>query len=241
MKTVLKATGRQIIEFLIFNRTELRGINILCLILLAFIGGQYLIPEATKTKPINFKHFEAEIKMFEIQWSQSEENHKKTGINRSLSRKYITFSTTKDTGTGINNREKKIILLDLNSADTFDLQQLRGIGPSFARRIVNYRERIRGFSRKDQLLEVFGMDSVRFEWIRDHVKINLDSVRPFEINNVTFKELLKHPYFPFALTKQIMIYRQKKKVFHNLDELRSIEGVNDSIFRRISIYLRINQ
>ena len=239
MKSVLKDTGRQMIDFLMFNRAELRGINILCLILLALLTVQFLIPETIKTDPIDFKPFEKEVKSFEMQWKQAEENYRKTHINKNNHGKYTTYFPMNDTGRGTIKVLKKSLILDLNTADTFDLQQLRGIGPSFAKRIVNYRERIRGFSRKDQLLEVFGMDSARFSWIRDHVTVTLDSIHPFDINNVTFKELLRHPYFPFVLTKQIMIYRQKKKAFRNLDELRSIEGVNDSIFRRISIYLRI--
>jgi DNA uptake protein ComE-like DNA-binding protein len=134
---------------------------------------------------------------------------------------------------------RPIVIVELNSADTFDLQQLRGIGPAFARRIVNYRERLRGFNDKRQLLEVFGMDSARFNSIELNLDVNSDSVHPIDLNLVTFKELLRHPYFPFPVTKNIMIYRQKNKNFKSLDELKKIEGVNDSLFRRMVVYLRL--
>ena len=46
------------------------------------------------------------------------------------------------------------VMVELNSADTLELDKIRGIGPAFARRIVKYRERIGGFYKKEQLMEV---------------------------------------------------------------------------------------
>lgn len=239
MKKELKDTGRQLVNFLIFSRADLRGINILCAILLGFILFQFLVPESTSIDPVDFRPFEEEIKQFELRWQQVVDEQKLNSAKKKNTRIFGHFTTFSDTGKSVITGKKNLLVLDLNTADTFDLQQLRGIGPAFARRIVHYRERIRGFSSKDQLLEVFGMDSVRFHWIRDQLKVTPDSIHPFDINSVTFKELLKHPYFPFALTKQIMIYRQKKKVFRTVDELKSIDGINDSVFKRICIYLRV--
>ncbi len=84
------------------------------------------------------------------------------------------------------------------------------------------------------------MDTARFASIEPNLKVTIDSIRPIDINTVTFKELLHHPYFPFTITKNIMIYRQKNKAFKTLEELKKIQGVNDSLFRRMIIYLRIS-
>ena len=46
--------------------------------------------------------------------------------------------------------------VELNSADSVTLQLLHGIGPAYARRIVNYRDRLGGFVSTTQLLEVYG-------------------------------------------------------------------------------------
>jgi DNA uptake protein ComE-like DNA-binding protein len=75
--------------------------------------------------------------------------------------------------------------------------------------------------------------------IEKNLLVNRDSIHPIDLNTVTFKELLRHPYFPFPVTKNIMIYRQKNKVFRSLDELKNIQGVNDSLFRRMIVYLRL--
>ena len=56
---------------------------------------------------------------------------------------------------------RKPLMVELNSADSTTLQLLHGIGPAFARRIVRYREKLGGFSNKEQLLEVYGSSNIR--------------------------------------------------------------------------------
>ncbi|ETZ19853.1 helix-hairpin-helix domain-containing protein [Pedobacter sp. V48] len=65
------------------------------------------------------------------------------------------------------SREHKII--ELKGADSAALIEVEVIGWAFARRIIKYRERIGGFYKKEQLLEVFGLDSVKYDEIRNQV------------------------------------------------------------------------
>ena len=134
---------------------------------------------------------------------------------------------------------KPLVTVDLNTSDTFELQQLRGIGPAFARWIVAYRQRLGGFHDPRQLLEVYGIDAEKYAMIEANLKVTRDSIHPMNLNTVTFKEMLRHPYFPFAVTKNIMIYRKKNRSFKTLDELKNVEGISDSLFRRMIIYLRV--
>ncbi len=55
----------------------------------------------------------------------------------------------------------KRALVDLNTADSVTLLSLYGIGPSFAKRIMKYRNLLGGFYNKTQLLEVYGFDQDR--------------------------------------------------------------------------------
>ena len=48
------------------------------------------------------------------------------------------------------------LLVDINTADSLDLQQLTGIGPSFSKRIIKYRELLGGYYDIKQVLEVYG-------------------------------------------------------------------------------------
>jgi len=226
-------------DYLSYNRTELRGIFVFLLILVGLLMVHAIFPKETWQKQIDFSSFEKEVAIFEKAWQKAkEEDALKKKEKYSRNRFFSHFSNMDSLK---RNRVPEIsFTVELNSADTFDLQRLRGIGPSFARRIIAYRERLGGFLNKKQLLEVWGMDTARYAFIEAFTRVVADSVKKINLNDATFKELLRHPYFPFELTKSIMQYRQKIKKFSNMEELRNIQGVNDSVYHRIIPYLRFD-
>ncbi len=232
--------SRWIVDFLSFNRTEQKGILVLSVLLFMVITANMFIPGARVIPPPDFTLFEQEVSDFEAAWKKAEDSVAAARLQkyRNYTGRYGVLAP--DT---VKSWEKKVqssVVIELNSADTFDLQRLRGIGSAFARRIVNYRKRLGGFTDKRQLLEVFGMDSSRYNGISRNVWVNPDSVHAIDLNNVLFKELLKHPYFPFEITKAIMVYRQKNKKFKTVGELLQVEGINDSIFKKVEIYLKVD-
>jgi DNA uptake protein ComE-like DNA-binding protein len=225
-------------EYLTYNRAEQRGIFILGLLLLVVIAGQALIPAETLHPAPDFSRLGGEIAAFEREWKRAADSDSMARVSRYMRPGSRSGRYDQAYPPALKVLKPKVIV-DLNSADTFDLQQLRGIGPAFARRIVAYRERLGGFCETRQLLEVFGMDTARYAAIAENLAVTRDSVHRIDLNTVTFKELLRHPYFPFPVTKNIMLYRQKNKMFRNLEELRKIDGVSDSAFGRMVVYLRI--
>ncbi|MCX6283360.1 MAG: helix-hairpin-helix domain-containing protein [Bacteroidetes bacterium] len=227
---------RIIRDYLSFNRSELRGVIVLLILLLMVASVNQLLPEEHVIPSVNFPGLEKELMEFEA-------GIRRAGIEDSLKRgsKYKTFWSSaeriKDTVKSARY-QKPTFSVDVNKADTLEFQRLKGIGPSFARRIVTYRNKLGGFISCRQLLEVWGVDTSLYNLIREQLVISSDSVRKLDINTVSFKELLRHPYFPYELTRSLILYRQKNKIFRSVDELNSVEGINDSIFRRIKPYVR---
>ncbi len=62
-------------------------------------------------------------------------------------------------------------LVNLNTATVADLETLPGIGPALAQRIIDFRESNGGFRKVEDLLEVPGIGSKKFEELRDHVTV----------------------------------------------------------------------
>lgn len=60
-------------------------------------------------------------------------------------------------------------VIDLNTADAYDLDRLPGIGPSKAEAILAYREEHGPFQRVDDLLSVSGIGEVTLENLRPYV------------------------------------------------------------------------
>ncbi|MCI0688039.1 MAG: ComEA family DNA-binding protein [Sporichthyaceae bacterium] len=61
--------------------------------------------------------------------------------------------------------------LDLNAATLGQLQELPGVGPVLAQRIVDYRTANGGFRSIDQLREVTGIGDARFQELADKVRV----------------------------------------------------------------------
>jgi len=221
-KTFFKAP-KEVIDFLTLNRSEQRGIMVLSglLIVLLMVNKLDLFAEPEVDQSLEF--FIQAIEKFEA-----------TRVKKQ------SLPPTNESDTNHRNFVKPpSFTIAINQADTFDFQRLSGIGPAFARRIVAYRERLGGFVSKNQLLEVWGMDSSRYSRIERFIIIGPDTVKKVSLNNATFKELLRHPYFTFDLAKEVMLLRKKNRRIDQMDEIRTIRGMSDSLFLKLSPYLKV--
>lgn len=136
----------------------------------------------------------------------------------------------------VNNESRTITIIDLNIADTTVLKKLPGIGSSFAKWIVEYREKLGGYCETEQLMEVYRMDSTRYACIKDLVKIDsLFTPNKLKINTDTFKILLRHPYLEYEDVKKIVNYREQKGLITSWGQLVGIVG--DAINPRLRYYV----
>jgi competence ComEA-like helix-hairpin-helix protein len=131
--------------------------------------------------------------------------------------------------------------IELNTADSIDLQQIPGIGPSFARRIIKYRNMLGGFWSKHQLMEVYGMDSSKYNSIRKNITIDKSNISKININSSQVKGFIKHPYFEFYLAKSIITYREENGVFTNIEEVKNVKLIYDELFEKIKPYITLNE
>ncbi|MEG1762017.1 MAG: helix-hairpin-helix domain-containing protein [Bacteroidales bacterium] len=135
--------------------------------------------------------------------------------------------------------EKKIFTLHLNTADTLDFQELRGIGSGYAKRIFNYRQKLGGFVRKEQLLEVWGIDSALYQSILPFIILDIDQIEKININTIDLQSLKKHPYLDYYQAKEIIKYREKKGGFQSVNELKKVNLMDGNTFEKLHLYLSI--
>ena len=83
-------------------------------------------------------------------------------------------STTKKSGStraGAEKNNSAVQIVRINSAGVSELQQLPGIGPALAQRIVDTRSRGR-FASADDLLRVPGIGKAKLAKLRDYVEVD---------------------------------------------------------------------
>jgi DNA uptake protein ComE-like DNA-binding protein len=134
---------------------------------------------------------------------------------------------------------KKKVMVDLNTADSLTLLTLYGIGPSYAKRIIKYRNLLGGFYSKMQLLEVYGFDQERLEKIEAYCDIGTAETKKININLVRTDELKKHPYFDYYTAKAIVDQRIILGKYASLQQIKEIPLIHEELFNKIKNYLSI--
>jgi competence protein ComEA len=129
-------------------------------------------------------------------------------------------------------------VVDINLADSLGLEELKGIGPSFARRIVRYRERLGGFISTAQLLEVYGMDTARWEAMLPQVTMDTSAIVRIDINTADYTELIRHPYLNRNQVRAIIRYREQHGAFRSVEGLLAIHIVTADDLARLRPYLK---
>lgn len=100
----------------------------------------------------------------------------------------------------------RIPRLDINRADSTALLDLPGIGPYFAGKVVQYRERLGGYSCPEQLMEIYHFDADKYNGLKD--LITCSAAAPFPIWTATEEQLAQHPHISRAEAHSIVLYRQ---------------------------------
>jgi competence ComEA-like helix-hairpin-helix protein len=126
---------------------------------------------------------------------------------------------------------------DINEADSAMFEMQKGIGPSTARRIVNYRNRLGGFVSVEQIKEVWGMPDSVYTRLKDKMEVNNPSVSKININTDAYEKMGKHPYINYALAKVIVAYREQHGTYKSVDELKNVSLITDSIFMKLKPYV----
>ena len=135
--------------------------------------------------------------------------------------------------------QKRKFSVDLNVADTFDLQEIRGIGSVYAKRIVAHREKLGGFVHVEQLREVWGIDSLTYSRMLPSVYIASPVLRKINLNQADIKTLKNHPYLDYYQAKEIYLHRMRYGDFRSVDEVRDVNLMDAETFARVKPYLSV--
>lgn len=128
-------------------------------------------------------------------------------------------------------------IVELNTADSALLCEIIGIGPAFASRIIKYRSRTGGFYDKAQLMEVFGLDSLKYREISSQVWADREQIRKININTASFDDLKNHPYLRYKQINALIQYRKQHGNYSNIADLNKVLILGTETIARMEPYL----
>lgn len=128
---------------------------------------------------------------------------------------------------------KRDTIIELNAADTSDLQYIRGIGAYTARQIIRYRKQLGGFVSPEQLREIKELQQTNWDLIVPHLWAEKDSVKQIPVNTASVKRLQAHPYISFEQAKALYELRRTKIRLTSINDIMSLVSSDSaSVFSR---------
>lgn len=156
----------------------------------------------------------------------------------SYSKSTRTNTIKKDTATiGFYVYRKKQIpvsAVDLNSLDSAALTLLPGIGPYYAKRIVEFRNLLGGYADVQQLKEIDGIPDSVLQWF---VVTDTIPIRKIDINRSSLTKLRNHPYISFYQAKAIVDYRRSEGNIKSPAQLTLIDEFTEQDLIRLEPYI----
>ena len=187
----------------------------------------------------------------ENKWINSVKDFKKvTKVSDSLLNKISPYFKFPDWVTNSKSKNKYVKRefkektfkqkIDLNLATQGQLEGLNGIGKTFSKRIIDYRNKLGGFTNDIQLYEVYGLDfqatnSILKEFTvktpKEIIKMNLNSISASDISTI--------PSISFDIAKRIWEFRILNEGIKSFSELENIEGLTKRKLQGIQLYLKL--
>lgn len=146
-----------------------------------------------------------------------------------------TFSLEKLPPRPVRKPKPKV---ELNSADTTALMTLYGIGGYYARKIVEFRERLGGsIASEEQLMDIYGIDSARFVGFADRVYVDTSLIIPLDLYHMPVDSMARHPYIGKYAARGIDRYRRTvDSVSFTLDALLENGILQRAYVQRLKMY-----
>lgn len=145
-------------------------------------------------------------------------------------KKKSTFSTT------VNRRSEKIVQLNVATQD--ELIELSGIGDYYAKKIIEYREKLGGFHSQEQLLELWKFTPEKLAKIKDQLLVS-GELQKININQASYEELVKHPYVSSKVANSIVKMRSQRDGYENLEDLLDSKLIDRELFNKLEPYIKL--
>ncbi len=222
-------------DWFTFSKGERTGILVLSSLIIILIGIKIYLNffKNNEIKVVDFSAYEKQIDEFSA-------NLKKSSVATYPS--YYQNDTTKKYAYKpyySKYQKRKNLHIELNTADTSTLKKVYGIGKVLSIRIIKYRDQLGGFYNKKQLLEIYGIKPENYQKIKSQVWTDTTKIKKIDMNDVTFKKLLRHPYMNLEQVKKLMKYKDRHRIF-TISQLQT-DGIFDKdLLNKMKPYMMVS-
>jgi DNA uptake protein ComE-like DNA-binding protein len=220
-------TSNNIKDYFTFNKSERIGIITLIISITIIISINYTLDYFIIKPKIDFSAFEQKLLLSE-----------------KSNQYYIPSSID------------SVFHFDPNTIDSTTFTKL-GFSPKLTRTILNYRNKIGQFNKKEDLLKIWGMDTLLYEKLEAYINIEQKNMNPKFSEEIDRQPLKKIKYelfefdpnlitnddwirlgFSIKQAESIEKYKSKGGRFYKMDDLKKMYCMNDSVYKRLEPYVK---
>ncbi len=135
-------------------------------------------------------------------------------------------------------KTREVKSVDINTADSAALCDVRGIGAVLSGRILKFRNKLGGFVSKEQLKEVYGLREESFLLITEGVFIAENFMpQKININSDIKKDIATHPYIGYKKAETILAYRKNHGKLKSLEDVLKVGVFSEEDAKKLAPYL----
>lgn len=234
-------------EWFVLSKNERRGVTVLIAILLVVSIFRFLIPVLFDAPEITAEENLLKMQQIKLQYDSLEKEDEGISKQRFSTAKGYTKKNYKKADSEINRlKQDSAKFFDPNLICVEDMVNM-GFSQKLASTIDNYRKKGGKFRRTDDLLKIYGFDSLFFDQIKFYVAIERtnstktnQSLPIIEINQADTTEFKTLPGIGSAFSKRICNYRKKLGGFYSVEQLKEVYGLPPETFEKIKPMLKVD-
>ena len=234
----------QIMVFLSFSIKERRGIYLLSVIAMllwiipVFFTEDHLPEEILEITPLQLSQAKKLLtqKRDSFAYQRKFRSYYPTAAYQDKQRFPSEYGNQQEK-TAAPRQERKIVLINLNEADSAMLEALPGIGERLSARIIKYRDRLGGFYDVAQLKEVYGLQDTVLKVLASRVFVPPDAVlTKLDVNRCSYADFRRHPYMGHVFAKSLFAFRKTHGEIKNVETLFQLVAVKKEEIERMRPY-----
>jgi len=130
--------------------------------------------------------------------------------------------------------------VDLNITTQEQLEKVNGIGKVNSKNIIDYRNKLGGFSDDIQIYQLYGLDHQVINKVLDEFTVKTPKeIVKMNFNSISASDIATIPGISFDLAKRIWEYRILNEQIESFSQLQNIEGLTKRKLQGIQLYLKI--
>lgn len=121
----------------------------------------------------------------------------------------------------------------INTADTTLLKRIPGVGTTYAKMIVNYRQKLGGFYSVSQLNDLQAIPAE----IQQYLSLDPVPLRKIAVNKLTINKMVSHPYINFYKAQAIKDHIRQNGPLKSIRELQLNRNFSQQDIERLEYYI----